>query len=354
MRRAILFIGAIVVIIMVVGLSLLLNKITKKQRITCESPKVEVAKKKKHKNENKHLKIYGIPPNYIMKDFNHSELQQPISPPHEFPIEIPIEFPPLPQFPGIEIQEDEIIQHIINAPLFRMITKQEPIKMKDIVKAPVKVKVLADAQNTHDSAINRSSLSLLEEMRTEIQPYDANETEKEILSYIKGKNKVKTAYDRIKNRNGSVGLFSSRETDVLFDVWEYIKTKSNAEDLKVAFTENLADCIPHDNTGSLYCIMGCVNRLIQVASMGGSGKQIVPLFIIKQEMNNTAHAIVKKMMEEAPNEILNDVEMSLPATIEYDKKIKDTIRKTLYNDYVTTGKITKQTFDLETSWIDFL
>lgn len=212
---------------------------------------------------------------------------------------------------------------------------------------------IGDNQNVHDSVVNNTIDSSIKKLKTTNKSNKKFNYIYNLLLTELGNNNDLTTDDKEKikktlnyiNKNKTIKIRDKYFSDYLTTVVNnIIDNKGEKHDnMKLNLFYELRDCIKSDN--SLYCNVGIANRIVNSLNDNNDVVVIKPKWALNEEMMSKCGVISKKF----------EKEYSVDKD-DFNLKLKEKIKKELYNDYVLKNKIlTAEQLNNEIKdWIDYI
>ena len=234
----------------------------------------------------------------------------------------------------------------------------------DGVDQPGNVQIKNDMHNVHDHAviatINQSIDKLKKETSIKKETYTCLQEIRNYLSKLPNndkKNDSIIALDTVEKSFLPLSFSNLTESDVLCLVWNRIHDEihsDNREKLKENLADELAECIEHDKP---VCSTGRFVRILDTLNVVDPAVSIRPTFVVNDEIMTKGGKIRDdhyNLLSEPEKELVDSI-----APNEFQKQwtqtLKDNILNQLNEEYVKTGIMTPETFEIETKkWIDEL
>lgn len=216
-----------------------------------------------------------------------------------------------------------------------------------------------DPQNVHNSTVLSTIKNSLKKIsKSGGQFKNKSESVNEIRKIIEKMKNSSKKNDAIKSlnviamQNSKIHSLDMDELEILSTVWNRIKDEHGGnDDIVNTLVCQLADMQEHGNT---VCSTGRATRLVDTLNVVDTEVKIIPTYAINAEMMSTASNIrndvlmsynedERKLLEAGTSNAQND----------YENLLKDNITKKLRKDYVTTGILSEEKFNVELSkWIN--
>lgn len=218
--------------------------------------------------------------------------------------------------------------------------------------------VTNDPQNVHNSAVLstvKNSLKKISKNNHLVNKFESVDEIRKVIEKMKNSDKKKDAIKSlnvIAMQNSKIYSLDMDELEILSTVWNRIKDNHKENDDVVnTLVYQLADMQEHGNT---VCSTGRATRLVDTLNIVDTEVKIMPTYAINQEMMLTASNIREKMYQEQTSEERKLLENGTSLNQEdFDNKLKDNITKKLRKDYVNTGVLSEEKFNVELSkWIN--
>lgn len=216
-----------------------------------------------------------------------------------------------------------------------------------------------DPQNVHNSTVLKTIKNSLKNISKD-QNLSGNKMGsvneiRDIINKSKNSDKKQDALkslDTIMMQNTTVHSLDMDELGILDTVWKRIKDKHmNNDDVINTLIEQLADMQEYGRT---VCSVGRATRLVDTLNVVDEDVKIIPTYAINSEMMNKAANIRNISLEGYNKEERHAIEAGTSVyQTEYEDKLKNDIINELKKDYVNTGILTEEKFNMELSkWIN--
>ena len=228
-----------------------------------------------------------------------------------------------------------------------------------------------DQHNVHDSQVLSTAKISIDKLKEKTKitrsiPQTVREVRNliNLSGFIKGSTKLlitpqieraTKSLDAIEKNTDIVSGVGCREIDALHLVWNRIlekdhETQKNLKEILVFELNNM-----HGKNGQL-CATGRITRIIDTLNIIDDDVKIVPSHLINEEMMNKSSKIRNDLLNEFEDSEKSKLERGTSSRqTEFDEGLKKIIILSLEKDYVKSGIMTKEKFDIETSkWIDHI
>ncbi len=217
-----------------------------------------------------------------------------------------------------------------------------------------------DPQNVHDSQVLgtiRHSLNNLKKTtklsKNPIQSYNEIKT---YIGQMKNSDKKRDALvslEKVINNTTPLSSLDATEGEALNLVWNRISgfDTETSDNLKETLLEELASMQEH---GSTVCSTGRFTRIVDTLNGVDDAVSIKPTYAVNEEMLGRAAKIRNSMLAEVDETERGLLERGTSSKQdEFDTGLKNTIIKTLHDEYVKTSILSNEKFRIETDkWIN--
>lgn len=237
------------------------------------------------------------------------------------------------------------------------------IELKDRTQQPIRNTIKNDSQNVHDSALIRTVRQSIENLQNSTNlSINHGDSLRELRGYILSKpdcdrkiNALRTL-DAMERTHEPLVSFKMKEVDLLNLVWNRINNNhsENKEDLMENLYDQLANGVEHDK---VVCTTGRFTRVLDSLNVIDDQVAIKPRSLINRELMDKSAMIRKEMYDAESYEAQQRIDsiQDNETQIEFTEKLKNTIRRQFYNDYVRTEVLTQDELDEEVNkWIDYI
>ena len=244
----------------------------------------------------------------------------------------------------------------------RVRDRETTIITREPIRARKQDKEKNDPQNTHNSQVLstvRNTLEKLKNSDTTTATISESDTFKQISEYVNNlpssdkKKDVLKSLDDIRSNKTPLSSTDMTESRALQLVWNRINTYQTPEDSKEILVEMLSSMQEHGHT---VCSTGRFTRIISTLDGIDEQVSIKPTYAILEEMMNKSSKIRDQFILEKPENERRLYEKGMHANQkEYDESLKNTIIKTLKEDYINTKILDEVSFNTEINkWIDHI
>jgi TPR repeat protein len=222
----------------------------------------------------------------------------------------------------------------------------------DVIRRPGQM--YSDAHNTHDTIVNSTIRSAIDNISDTQLTKTKQETVAELRNFIKNyasNDKQKDALmalDAVERNFIPVSNVNKTEVEVLQLVWNRIHdpiNKDYTDVLKENLADYLAECVEH---GKVCCPTGRINRIADTLNVVDPGVQIKSSNMLNTEIM-TATA---KIREDVYNELSSDqqklvdsIDDPTKTTENFKETIKNKLNEKIQTDYIDTKLAKKETLE---------
>ncbi|KAL4853180.1 hypothetical protein ACK3TF_005795 [Chlorella vulgaris] len=229
-------------------------------------------------------------------------------------------------------------------------------------------RIRSDAHNAHDTGVTRTVKTSIEKLQGAVGTVDQTVAARQVRELIlaadvptEKRARAIQALDAIERNNHTLGTVNMTETAILGLVWGRLNHEDNLgnrEALRENLVDELSESIEH---GKPVCAMGRLSRVLGTLNGVDALVDIKPKWALSQEMINKAGAMFKDKVTRLPEadraavQALQPTEEQEQAYERVMNEAKADIRDELRRSYVSTGIMTNEAFEVETSkWIDHI
>lgn len=215
----------------------------------------------------------------------------------------------------------------------------------------------SDTHNVHNKTVRRSAENAIKKLQLSIDQNETRHDIRELFQYLeKYKNsRANRALHMILQINCYYKIGQICERDLIYLVWNRIHHPHNhgkIDLLKERLAQNLADCFKNDN--DLHCCEGRVTRVLQSLQKADADDivDLVPLWAIKEDIENHLIKYRQKLLEKAPveyNESYNREELTVDDKNKleiFNRCLISNLNRRFKKNYIETGLLTEPELDV--------